>query len=208
MGRVHRLFLDDRPETLGLTPPPLPPRISATPSKHSLTYRPNLFDSLGTSDLTRPASSTHLPRPSFSLSDSSFNLHRTNAVAASAEHVDSSSATNGRDDSDPPPVVKILACKACGTHLSHNGNNNLISKDFHGHHGKAWLMRTVFNTVLGEPSSRAMTTGVHVVADIDCTSCGTTVGWKYVKAMETSQRYKEGCFIIEIPLVTMKQADV
>lgn len=40
-------------------------------------------------------------------------------------------------------------------------------------------------------------TGLHTVADIHCTTCGTVLGWKYETAFEESQKYKEGKFIIE-----------
>ena len=42
-----------------------------------------------------------------------------------------------------------------------------------------------------------MTTGLHTVADIHCTSCMHIVGWKYELAFEQSQKYKEGKFILE-----------
>ncbi|XP_008946089.1 PREDICTED: protein yippee-like 4, partial [Merops nubicus] len=38
----------------------------------------------------------------------------------------------------------------------------------------------------------------HSVADIFCQSCKTTLGWKYEQAFESSQKYKEGKFIIEM----------
>lgn len=41
-------------------------------------------------------------------------------------------------------------------------------------------------------------TGVHSVADVYCTGCGTMLGWKYERAFEPSQRYKEGKVIIEL----------
>jgi rRNA maturation protein Nop10 len=37
--------------------------------------------------------------------------------------------------------------------------------------------------------------------DIHCTQCGKVVGWKYVKAFESSQKYKEGRYILEKELV-------
>ena len=43
-----------------------------------------------------------------------------------------------------------------------------------------------------------MLTGLHAVADIFCQSCKTTLGWKYEQAFESSQKYKEGKFIIEL----------
>lgn len=48
-----------------------------------------------------------------------------------------------------------------------------------------------------------MTTGRHVVRDIMCRSCGETVGWKYDKAYELAEKYKEGKFILEAELLTV-----
>lgn len=79
----------------------------------------------------------------------------------------------------------------------------------------------------GPAEQRLLLTGLHSVADIFCESCKTTLGWKYVswpappaplnpkswairglggglrlpspqeQAFESSQKYKEGKFIIE-----------
>ena len=57
------------------------------------------------------------------------------------------------------------------------------------------------NIETGEASERNMTTGRHVVRDIMCRSCGDVVGWKYDKAYETSEKYKEGKFILEAELL-------
>ncbi|KAG8954467.1 hypothetical protein FRC04_011794 [Tulasnella sp. 424] len=42
-----------------------------------------------------------------------------------------------------------------------------------------------------------MTTGLHTVRDIQCVKCGIILGWKYDRAYEESQQYKEGKFILE-----------
>jgi hypothetical protein len=42
-----------------------------------------------------------------------------------------------------------------------------------------------------------MTTGVHEVKNIYCLYCQALVGWKYEKAEEDSEKYKEGKFILE-----------
>lgn len=46
-----------------------------------------------------------------------------------------------------------------------------------------------------------MTTGRHIVRDVLCRRCKRTVGWKYDKAYETSEKYKEGKFILELELL-------
>lgn len=51
---------------------------------------------------------------------------------------------------------------------------------FHGHGGRAFLFERCANVSAGKPENRMLMTGMHVVADIKCTSCGAELGWKYV----------------------------
>jgi hypothetical protein len=53
------------------------------------------------------------------------------------------------------------------------------------------------NVVEGKPCDRQMTTGNHTVRDIYCVKCGVTLGWKYDRAYDPSQKYKEGKYILE-----------
>lgn len=46
-----------------------------------------------------------------------------------------------------------------------------------------------------------MTTGRHIVRDISCRQCNHVVGWKYDKAYETTEKYKEGKYILEAELL-------
>jgi hypothetical protein len=46
-----------------------------------------------------------------------------------------------------------------------------------------------------------MTTGKHVVRDISCRDCREVVGWKYDRAYEAAEKYKEGKFILEVELL-------
>lgn len=57
------------------------------------------------------------------------------------------------------------------------------------------------NIKQAEAAERNMTTGRHVVRDIHCKQCNETVGWKYDKAYEPSEKYKEGKFILESELL-------
>lgn len=75
------------------------------------------------------------------------------------------------------------------------------AQNFRGQHGKAYLFNSVVNYIPGEASERDMTTGRHIVRDISCRQCKETVGWKYDKAFETSEKYKEGKFILEFELL-------
>ncbi|KAL8871959.1 MAG: hypothetical protein Q9174_002325 [Haloplaca sp. 1 TL-2023] len=94
---------------------------------------------------------------------------------------------------------KIFGCKNCKTHLA--SHDAIISRNFRGQHGKAFLFNTVVNTKQSEAVERNMTTGRHMVRDVNCKQCGDTVGWKYDKAYESSEKYKEGKFILEAELL-------
>lgn len=50
---------------------------------------------------------------------------------------------------------------------------------------------------MGAQEDRRLRTGLHTVADISCADCHEVLGWKYERASEASQKYKEGKFIFE-----------
>jgi hypothetical protein len=86
-----------------------------------------------------------------------------------------------------------------------------LIQQFRGQHGKAFLFSKVYfpltkllssvNITEGSPEERQMTTGRHVVRDISCVSCKDVVGWKYDRAYEATEQYKEGKFILEHELL-------
>jgi hypothetical protein len=49
--------------------------------------------------------------------------------------------------------------------------------------------------------NRELLTGAHVVADVSCAICATVLGWKYVDAKESAQKYKIGKYILEMKRV-------
>lgn len=59
------------------------------------------------------------------------------------------------------------------------------------------------NITVGRPEPRNLVTGAHVVADINCSTCGVKIGWKYVDAREQAQKYKVGKFILETERVML-----
>ena len=80
-------------------------------------------------------------------------------------------------------------------------NISPTSQNFRGQHGKAFLFGAVVNVAQADATERNMTTGRHIVRDITCRQCKETVGWKYDKAYETSEKYKEGKYILEAELL-------
>ncbi|KAL0030673.1 hypothetical protein WJX77_001813 [Trebouxia sp. C0004] len=91
--------------------------------------------------------------------------------------------------------TKIYSCSNCRCHSA--DHDDIISKAFQGRHGRAYLFNNAVNVTLGPKEDRLLMTGLHTVADIFCSHCQTVLGWKYEMAFETSQKYKEGKFIIE-----------
>jgi hypothetical protein len=96
----------------------------------------------------------------------------------------------------PKDNNRTYSCVHCRAHLANH--DDLISKSFQGSQGRAYLFNDVVNIGTGPSEERLLLTGLHSVADIYCGSCKTTLGWKYEQAFESSQKYKEGKFIIEL----------
>tara|TARA_B110000285_G_C14941391_1_gene522181 strand:- start:407 stop:826 length:420 start_codon:yes stop_codon:yes gene_type:complete len=90
---------------------------------------------------------------------------------------------------------KVYCCKKCKSHLV--DKDQLISKNFHGKTGRAFLFNKAVNVDLGPPKDKVMMTGLHTVKSVMCKSCRLEIGWTYVFAYEASEKYKEGKFIVE-----------
>lgn len=95
-----------------------------------------------------------------------------------------------------PMCHRTYSCIHCRAHLANH--DELISKSFQGSQGRAYLFNSVVNISCGQAEERVLLTGLHAVADIYCDCCKTTLGWKYEQAYESSQKYKEGKYIIEL----------
>jgi len=96
----------------------------------------------------------------------------------------------------PSACHRRYSCVHCRAHLANH--DELISKSFQGSQGRAYLFNSVVNIGCGPAEERILLTGLHAVADIYCDCCKTTLGWKYEQAFESSQKYKEGKYIIEL----------
>mmetsp|Transcript_23675 Transcript_23675/g.40418 ORF Transcript_23675/g.40418 Transcript_23675/m.40418 type:complete len:307 (+) Transcript_23675:257-1177(+) len=100
---------------------------------------------------------------------------------------------------------QVYTCGNCRTHLT--SHDDIISKSFHGRHGRAYLFDQCVNITTGPSEDRFLITGLHSVCDIFCKRCQTLVGWTYAKAYEPSQKYKEGKFIIEKMFLHLEESD-
>ncbi|NXH71810.1 YPEL1 protein, partial [Hydrobates tethys] len=92
-----------------------------------------------------------------------------------------------------PNCHRTYSCIHCRAHLANH--DELISK---ASDPSSVFQNTVTQVATGCCQVTFLLTGLHAVADIYCENCKTTLGWKYEHAFESSQKYKEGKFIIEL----------
>uniref|UniRef100_A0A0E0MMF2 Protein yippee-like n=1 Tax=Oryza punctata TaxID=4537 RepID=A0A0E0MMF2_ORYPU len=102
---------------------------------------------------------------------------------------------------------RVYSCCNCRNHVCLH--DDIISKafqvgprqpgsfSFSGRNGRAFLFSHAMNVVVGAKEDRQLMTGLHTVADIYCNDCREVLGWKYERAYEETQKYKEGKFIFE-----------
>uniref|UniRef100_A0A803LWQ0 Protein yippee-like n=1 Tax=Chenopodium quinoa TaxID=63459 RepID=A0A803LWQ0_CHEQI len=70
-------------------------------------------------------------------------------------------------------------------------------KQIQGRNSRAFLFSHAMNVDVGPKEDRHLMTGLHTVADVSCSDCREVLGWKYERAYEESQKYKEGKYILE-----------
>ncbi|KAI9307133.1 hypothetical protein BJ944DRAFT_177075 [Cunninghamella echinulata] len=95
---------------------------------------------------------------------------------------------------------RIYSCATCHSHLI--SQDDIISRAFQGRHGPAYFVDHVANITVGAKEERVLMTGLHTVADISCVVCLSKIGWKYIYANESNQKYKENKCIVEKAKIT------
>lgn len=98
-----------------------------------------------------------------------------------------------------PKHFVTYGCRCCRTHLS--ASNQIMSKNYRGKTGDAYLMSKVINITEGKVETRPMITGDYIVCDILCHWCKSLLGWKYLNSSMPDQQYKEGKYILELETI-------
>ncbi|XP_078155313.1 putative yippee-like protein Os10g0369500 isoform X3 [Carex rostrata] len=93
------------------------------------------------------------------------------------------------------PGPKVFMCRCCKVDSA--SHDAILSKNFSGRYGPAYLISSVVNFTVGPSEDRHLLTGWHIVCDVYCSCCQQLLGWKYEKAYDESQKYKEGRFVLE-----------
>ena len=83
-------------------------------------------------------------------------------------------------ESEEPETAQqqVFSCKYCGVDFCYQ--SDLISKNFHGKTGQAFLFNKCVNVFAGPQSEKEMMTGKHICVDIYCVKCCIIIGWSYV----------------------------
>eukprot|EP00069_Balaena_mysticetus_P000513 bmy_14727T0 len=123
-------------------------------------------------------------------------MHFTSGTKRAQQSCSSSRASPELSQECPAEMVKMTRSKTFQAYLPNC--HRTYSCSFQGSQGRAYLFNSVVNVGCGPAEERVLLTGLHAVADIYCENCKTTLGWKYEHAFESSQKYKEGKFIIEL----------
>ncbi|GFQ00561.1 protein yippee-like at4g27745 [Phtheirospermum japonicum] len=90
---------------------------------------------------------------------------------------------------------RMYSCYKCRNHVALH--DHIVSKGFQSKNGRAFLFSHAMNMFTGPNEDRELMTGLHIVCDVYCGDCKEVLGWKYEKAYEDSQKYKEGKVVLE-----------
>jgi len=75
--------------------------------------------------------------------------------------------------------------------------DDLLSKAFWAKSGQAYFFSHAMNIILGEKEEKQLMSGHFTIAGVYCRKCGDELGWKYLRAYDANQMFKEGKFILE-----------
>ncbi|CCF56357.1 hypothetical protein KAFR_0B00580 [Kazachstania africana CBS 2517] len=153
-----------------------------------------------TSYIEPPASANNLHasfEPHFAVSSLNSRLLETaDSGGSSMAMTRTRRSTLRRAHKDRGKKFITYGCRHCRTHLS--SSVQIISKDYRGRTGDAYLMSSVLNVIEDKVETRSMLTGEYLVCDILCHLCKKLIGWKYLRSDNKDQNYKEGKYILEL----------
>ncbi|XP_022924572.1 protein yippee-like At4g27745 isoform X2 [Cucurbita moschata] len=91
--------------------------------------------------------------------------------------------------------ARLYSCQNCSNEVSRH--DDIISKGFQSLRGRAFLFYEARNVEEGPQQEKMLLSGTYIVSDLFCSECGQMLGWKYIKAYDETQRYKEGKVVLE-----------
>ncbi|KAL1703236.1 hypothetical protein EV121DRAFT_271246 [Schizophyllum commune] len=109
-----------------------------------------------------------------------------------------------------PSIPHYMTCKRCRSCVTTEGSALSPSalpptaRPFKGYAGKAALYTQMFNVRVSQPVVQLMVTGAHTMQEVMCRHCNAYLGWYIVRAHEETEKWKEGCFLVELEHVALK----
>ncbi|GJE98332.1 hypothetical protein PsYK624_145600 [Phanerochaete sordida] len=88
------------------------------------------------------------------------------------------------------------ACRHCRVRIAQR--SSVLSWEFRGATGKAALFTNAANVALAKMSVMLMDSGAYRVQNAACAACGEPLGWKFVRAAEQAEKWKEGHLVLEL----------
>eukprot|EP01118_Nematostelium_gracile_P012763 TRINITY_DN4712_c0_g1_i1.p1 TRINITY_DN4712_c0_g1~~TRINITY_DN4712_c0_g1_i1.p1 ORF type:complete len:110 (+),score=18.96 TRINITY_DN4712_c0_g1_i1:148-477(+) len=87
-------------------------------------------------------------------------------------------------------------CSGCNTHIASKPLK--IWSGFMGHRIPAILFREAVNVITsGNERQSTLSSGDYVLIDVVCRVCREYLGWKYLSATRSGEKYKEGTYLLE-----------
>ena len=119
------------------------------------------------------------------------------AASSAASTPEAAAGADALDAPGPGHAGVVFSCASCGAHLAPRAA--VISKNFHGRTGPAFLLSHAINVAHGAAEQRDLMSGRHVVRDTFCACCCALVGWSYLKTPEGRPElaYKVGTLVLE-----------
>ena len=112
--------------------------------------------------------------------------HEPSGSQVMAKRRRDSDDSSERDESSTQNTSQdIYSCRHCGVHFCYHAD--MVSPDFHGKTGQAYLFAKCLNVFVGPQSEKEMMTGRHIVVDIYCIRCKIIIGWSYVSVLPSRQ---------------------
>jgi hypothetical protein len=88
------------------------------------------------------------------------------------------------------------ACSNCSNELCYV-DLDVIRSDYQCQSGVALFTANIINVIEGAIVNKHFISGHYIIQDIFCTLCFQCVGWKYIKALEEDNKFKENNYVIE-----------
>ncbi|XP_057545836.1 protein yippee-like At4g27740 [Amaranthus tricolor] len=94
---------------------------------------------------------------------------------------------------------RVYSCNNCWNPIAFK--DDILSKSFIASSGQAYMFRNATNLKIGDKFEKQLLIGHFTIAGIYYGKSGQVLGWKYIRAHDQRQAYKEGNYITIIIII-------